>query len=378
MKKSHRMRLVAVLLACFSGITSDASFGAEECTLNVAGAVKTPLSLSIKDLEGIGVREERMKVGTPPAEYRGAYGIRGVSLTGILEKAVCTKNEDDGFNRELDMFVTVHGRDGSWVAFSWGELFAGNGGNRILLVTGKKFLFPHKHSAIATDVWDCGAWIPGTERIGNRLEKAGCLTCHVKGNQVPITIPEGFCLVCLNDNWLGRFVEDVVEIRVGQIPPIVRPTFKPLDKDTMFVATPTLSFLDGTTKAIGTETLAGLSPIVSKEATFGMGKGFHGIHTMEGIPLSRLFQGRPDLDQWKHLLVLVTGGDGYRSVFSGGEIMGSHAADEVRIAAREDGRDEGPGYGRFKLFSVSDFFVDRSIRTVAEIRCFVPEIGDKK
>ena len=79
----------------------------------------------------------------------------------------------------------------------------------------------------------------------------------------------------------------------------------------------------------------------------------------------------------RRVLLLVTASDGYRSVYSGGELALSSLGEGLILADREDGKPLGPKDGRYRLVPRLDFFVDRSVRSVKELRVVeIAEGGD--
>jgi hypothetical protein len=103
-----------------------------------------------------------------------------------------------------------------------------------------------------------------------------------------------------------------------------------------------------------------------------LGKGFHGIQEREGYDFGALLASQLSGVDWRRLCVLISCADGYRSMFSGGEIFGSELPGRHVLVDKENGqliKDRG---GKFKFFPHSDFYVDRCLRSVWEIRCFIP------
>ena len=67
----------------------------------------------------------------------------------------------------------------------------------------------------------------------------------------------------------------------------------------------------------------------------------------------------------------MTASDGYRSLYSGGEILLSRLPENVVLVDTEDGKPLFRKSGRLKSVVRGDFFVDRSVRSLSEIRCVV-------
>ena len=68
------------------------------------------------------------------------------------------------------------------------------------------------------------------------------------------------------------------------------------------------------------------------------------------------------------LFVVVTASDGYRSLYSGGEILLSRYPENVVLVDTEAGKPLLRKSGRLKSYARADFFVDRSVRNLAEVR----------
>lgn len=335
----------------------------------VDGAVTNHLQVDATLLETFDWSIARIKWSAPNGSYRGSFEGEGISLHQLLDKAVPTKKAPDGFNRELDMFVLVTGKDGTKATFSYGEIYLGNFTGGIHLQRRWRYLFPHKHSPVSD--FDKAAWLPN-DATGHAVLKAGnCLACHQGERPPALSMPTGIGIVSLDDRWGGRVIEDVQRIEVRQSPPLASTT-SDVNRDTMMVEEPTLVLPDGSKQALQAAALASFSRQQVNDCSFGEGKGFHGIHKRQGIPLQTLLAPHIKGVDPRTLCVLVTAADGYRSLFSGGEIFLQANAGNVLLIDQEDGQPLGPGQGRYRVFSSRDFYIDRCIRAVQEIRLFVP------
>jgi len=70
----------------------------------------------------------------------------------------------------------------------------------------------------------------------------------------------------------------------------------------------------------------------------------------------------------KHGMFTVAASDGYRAAFTFSEIMNRNDQSETMVI--DYGKDKGDG--RFRLFHSADFFSDRAIKAVSEIRLDKP------
>jgi len=75
----------------------------------------------------------------------------------------------------------------------------------------------------------------------------------------------------------------------------------------------------------------------------------------------------------KKIYVLVAAADGYRSTFSGVEVFSGSNEKCVLLVDRKDGKPLGNGSGLYTIVQSTDFFVDRNVRLVKEIRIVIAE-----
>jgi len=95
---------------------------------------------------------------------------------------------------------------------------------------------------------------------------------------------------------------------------------------------------------------------------------YHGIKKFEGVDLKEVTK-RLNIDRDFNRAIVVYGVDGYRSVFSVGEIFLSKEkillADTVNQSSIEKG-------GKFVLIPSGDIFADRMVKVISEIRLIFP------
>ena len=242
--------------------------------------------------------------------YRGTFEVNGVALKDLLEKAEVAKATPDGFDRPLDLAVVVTGRDGRKVLFSWGELFLGDDAGAALLVDRIRPLVPHHHEAI-----DDSRFAPG--------------------------------------NLLG------VEARETKKKDLAEP----------WVEAPALVLPDGKSVPLTADALKGIARVEGEDDAIGLGRGFRSHSRWAGASLAALLRAKlPAGTDSGLLFVVVTGSDGYRSLYSGGEVLLSRLPENVVLVDTEDGKPLLKKSGRLKSLPRGDFFADRDVRTVSEVR----------
>ena len=301
--------------------------------------------------------------------YRGTFETEGVSLKELLESAEVAKATNDNFDRPLDLAVVVTGRDGRKALFSWGELFLGGDAGAALLVERIRPLVPHHHDAIDDARFAPGAWFGVEAR--EKLDVSGCAGCHDGiGKLGKIDVPRGVCLVPTRDATGRRFVEDVVSIEVRQAgfpaPPRKR------DQKDPWVEAPALVLPDGTSTPLTVAALKAVPRAGGADDGIGLGRGFHGHRAFEGASLAALLESKlPAGTDPGLLFVVVTASDGYRSLYSGGEVFLSRYPENVLLVDTEGRKPLLRRSGRLESYARADFFVDRSVRNLAEVRVLI-------
>ena len=329
-------------------------------TAKIEGAVAKPFALDAARLSSLPAATRKVKTSGPDGAYRAAVELRGVGLRDLLEAADVRKTTDDGFNRPLDTVVEVVGAQGGKALFSYGEIFLGRDPQRVVVAASRRFVWPHHHADVGYD----GAAFRGMD---DELPPAaaGCANCHDGKTRPALDAPRGIVVADGGDLWPARFVEDVVSIRVRQAGVTVDKAKAKKDARAEAAA---LVGPDGPTGTLGAKEFARFAPRTWREASFGEGRGFRGVHEWRGADLADVV--RPLLPKGadpRRVFVLVTGADGYRSVFSGAEVFFPNGS-PVLLADAADGKPLEGGAGRFAVVATGDFYVDRGVRAVSEIR----------
>ena len=175
-----------------------------------------------------------------------------------------------------------------------------------------------------------------------------------------------------NDGFPGRYVEELTEIKVAQSGIKVEAPTRGYSRD-MLVESPTIIGPDGKTPKFALEDYRELPKQTVADVGIGIDRGYRGVSVWEGAPLKEMLKSLlPDgsIDT-RNTYVLVTGGDGYRASFSGSEVFNNSADKCVLLIDRKDGQALGKGSGTFTAVQRTDFYVDRNVRMVKEIRLIV-------
>ncbi|HPG56807.1 MAG TPA: hypothetical protein PKW98_03220 [Candidatus Wallbacteria bacterium] len=366
MKKIIILIFCALIIALsFIKFDITANFGGGSAFI-IKGAVKKETAVSYGGISKLRSSVKRVKIYNEKNEYACSLEMDGVSLQDVLALAQTEKKADDGFDRDLDMFVVVRGKNGKSALFSYGEIISAKDMNSITVTKSAKHIFPHKHSDLSQTGFDMNRW---TRADGySSLDTKNCASCHDGKEQKSVYFPEGFCLFAACDASNARFVENITEIEICQAPKMTLTPEK--DKENMWCEKPTLIFSGKNTVEITIDGIKSLPKFGHTENTVGMGKGFHGKLAYGGYDMAQIIKNNmQDKTETAKMYVLVTAADGYRSLFSAGEIFDSLYGPNLFLADTENEKELQKGSGKFRIFIKSDFFVDRSIRSVKEISC---------
>ncbi len=357
--------LGTVLAALLAAVTPASAQEAKGIALS--GSVKKPRAVDAAALAALPRHETLAKV-PGAARYRGTFAVEGIALRDLLDEAEIAKATNDNFDRPLDLAVVVTGRDGKKALFSWGELFLAEDAGAALLADRIRPLVPHHHEKIDDPRFAPGSWFDVGTR--EKLDVTGCAGCHDGGTLGKLDVPRGVCLVPLRDRDGRRFVEDVVSIEVRQAGFLAPPKRKDLADP--WVEAPPLVLPGEKTIALTAKATKGLPRVEGEDDGIGLGRGFRGHSRFSGPSLAALLKSSlPAGTDPGLLFVVVTASDGYRSLYSGGEILLSRLPENVVLVDMEDGKPLLRKSGRLKSVARGDFFVDRSVRSVSEVRCLV-------
>ena len=336
MKKNTLLRLILPCCLVLTFMLPLAAGEAPAPTLRVGGAVKQPLSLTMKDLSRLQSVSVRLNEITQDGQYHGVYSYSGIPLRAILE-LVGIEKKGSAFNKFNDLAVVVKDKAGNAAVLSWGEVFYRNSGEIVIALSAVPIM-PHKK----------------------------CSNCHVNADLYqerfsqlsrPILFPR---LAVANDFYTDRSLEGIQSIEVVDLKPVAR-TQRLGEK--LFSSKFLIS--GEVEKTLSVEDL---SPYPREEVltkAVGEGIGYHGISHFSGVPLSTLLQ-KAGIKQDPKTVFLVSAPDGYQSVVSYGELFYTKAGERILVADR-NGKTILKKNGRFKLVLPDDQAADRWVKAVSGV-----------
>ncbi|MBP7867502.1 MAG: hypothetical protein KA419_16335 [Acidobacteria bacterium] len=293
-------------------------------TLEVGGEVAAPGKI---DLASLPLRSVIVREAAPEGKgsrFVGAYRYDGHSLFDIL-KEYEVKKKSAGLSSVIDLYVVVENAKGEKAVLSWGEIYYPVAHHRVLIATKAAPIIPTK-----------------------------------TGEQWPL--PKETRLVCADDLLTVRGVTNPSKITV------VSAAFDAPDGPRPAKLTsPEIRLAGGTGKdAVIAGLPAGAERRVYPTVFYGRGKGFHGTEDFDGVLLKDVL--KPHFPSDPKALTrgwfLVAAPDGYRIVVTAAELFNRNDCREFLIIDR--GKDADGG--RFSLFPACDYFSDRAVKAVREIR----------
>ncbi len=301
--------------------------------LSVNGEVKFPgvIDLSQFYLHEIVVKEAG-NTENDKNEFTGAYRYIGYSLYDLLEPYILSKNNAETFKPEIDLYIVIKNDKGESVVFSWSEIFHTNILHQVLIAIETAVIKPHK-AEVNYPINKSWKIVAGNDLFSFRnLENPSSITvCSFNQKDYPI------------DSTISPMYSQEVKVIID-------------NKELMKI------------------------PLIKDKASyikyytnfFGMGLGYHKNPYFEGIPLNTFMLNQInqfDKETIKHGLVCFASIDGYRSIFSFSELFNRN--DQLfPILAVPENPNEG---GFYRIFLPSDFFADRSVKSMNEIYFFKTE-----
>jgi hypothetical protein len=259
-------------------------------------------------------------------QFVGAYRYDGYSLFDILKDRILKKNNAADFNPVIDVYVEIENVQGEKVMVSWGEIFYPNVLHQSIIATSVMRIVPSK----TKDLWP----LPSN----SRLVMAGDLLSE-RNIRMPVRIT----------------------VRSYKCEYKVRKDLDPLYSESVTTILKNEK-ADQITELTGDFQMKTLHTIF-----YGKGRGIHSTTPFTGISLKDYLSRYTRLDRQslRGGLVVLAGIDGYRAVFTFSEIMNRSDQEDVLIVPADKEEKDG---GRFRIFPSCDFFSDRAVKALSEIR----------
>ena len=328
MKKATWLILTIILLF------SVPAWAETDPTLSITGLVKQPVNLTLRDLAAYQQIEAQENGVFEDGRYRGTFRYRGVPLRNLLDLA-CIQKEETDFPKLVDIAIVVRNRDGQQVALSWGEVFYRNPG-RILVAVSAQPIMPRR------DCRKCHEQKVYEPRLNQLHRKIG--------------YPK---LVAADDGYADRSLENITSIEVIDLRPRM-----PKEK-TKGLFSPEFTITGAVKEPKTIQDLSAYPKKAIKVKRLGEGDGYHGMEVLEGVSFKKILSDMniaPDLNQ----VFLASAPNGYRALFSYGEIFLAPDGDRLLVADQVNGKLAKQG-GAFILSAPDDFLANREVKALSKI-----------
>ncbi len=329
--------VVALILSVFSG----KSHPEPVTTISFSGLVRQPLNLTLDDLNGFHIQKVRINEITSGREYRGAVVYQGVSLRQILD--ICTvAKEGSGYSKRIDLAVIIKNREGKRAVLSWGEVGYRNSGDVIIALRGEPVM-PMKK----------------------------CSDCHKSESEYkrwhdPLTRPIGYPkLIIAGDVYSDRCIENITSVEIVNVGKV------DFDRKKGTAFSGDVSIIGNGKNTVKISDIGGTNRIDIAAKQTGDGKGFHGMHNYNGVPLAALLE-KNGVHVDVNSLMVFSSPDGYRSIISGGELLLSAAGKNIIIADTREGKPIRE-MGKFHLVIPDDLSADRWVKSLGSIEILTIE-----
>ena len=305
---------------------NEESFRLPVADLYLEGEIENPGKIDLTALpkRSVIVKEALLKDDSGN-RFIGAYRYDGYSLFDILNDRVLAKKNAADFRPIIDLFVEIENARGEKVVISWGEIYYPNTLHQVIIATEVMRIVPSK----TKDLWP---------------------------------LPAESKLVVVADLLSERNISSPTRIRVVSYPRsyVVNRELNPLIAPhvTTLVGEKQVDQFSSVPSGFQTETL--------HTVFYGKGRGIHSTQPFSGILLKKYLSGLIPVNRnnLRTALVVFAGIDGYRSVYTFSEIVNRSDQAEVLLVPFPAGS-EG---GLFRIFPSCDFFSDRAVKALSEIR----------
>ncbi|MBE0426155.1 MAG: molybdopterin-dependent oxidoreductase [Nitrospirae bacterium] len=327
MKKILGVVFVIFILFVFSGVAFSSS-------ISITGVVKQPLNLSMDDIRRFESVNARLNEVTSDKNFHGVFSYRGVPLRTLLELATVQKEESDFF-KPVDMAIVIKNKEGQQTVLSWGEIFYRNPAE-VLIAFSATPIMPHKECSGCHTPEVFKPWFD-----------------HLKRD---VGLPK---LIVSIDFYTDRSLENITSIEVIDL----HPSMTSQKMKNLF--SPKFVLSGSVKKQLEISDISSYPRLEALAKTTGDGKGYHGLNTYAGVPLTEIIQKagiNPDMNS----VILISAPDGYRSLISYGELFYGPYGRNIIIADMAEGQPLKEN-GKFIALLPDDLSADRWVKAVSRI-----------
>ncbi len=314
-----------------AGLTNDFYDDAEthrlegKTSVSVQGEIEAAAEVDITKLPKRSVIVKETILKTPADSFTGAFRYDGYSLYDILNTFILKKKNEEAFAPIIDLFVEISNAKGEKVVLSWGEIYYPIHRHEIIIATEVMRIVPSK----TKELW---------------------------------TLPEQTRLIVASDLITARNISNPEFIRVFSWPEDI-----PAEKGKSPLYSPEFKILaDGKTLETVAKEPEGLTTQNYPAIFYGRGRGIHSTIPFKGVMIKELLAKYFPLsaENLQRGIFVVVADDGYRSVYTYSEVMNRNDQSELLLISRPDEKEDGI----FRVYPAMDFFSDRAVKALTEIR----------
>jgi hypothetical protein len=293
-------------------------------TLEVRGEVNSPGKVNLETLPRHSVMVKEAMIEGDSNSFVGAYRYDGYSLFDILNDFFPDKKNKDEFGPIIDLFVEVINNEGESVILSWGEIYYPVHLHEIIIATSVMRIVPSK----TKELWP---------------------------------LPEKTRLVVAHDLLTERNISSPSKIIIHS----AARSFK-VDRELTPLYSPSITYFvkeDISLKISGS--YDDLPQYEYESVFYGRGRGIHSTTPFKGAMLKDILKWENPIDRDRLMrgYFIVAAADGYRAVFSYGEVFNRNDQSEFLMIEDKDSKDGG----YYRIFPPADFFSDRAVKAISEI-----------
>ncbi|OEU62490.1 MAG: hypothetical protein BA870_01230 [Desulfuromonadales bacterium C00003094] len=330
--------MLVCLLTCSSALAMKHA-PAPQPTLTITGKVTNPLKLTVADLARFQSVEIQLNEVDRDRQFHGIYLHQAVPLRTLLDMAEIT-TQDQPTGKGIELAIRVTGASGKQVVLSWGEVYYSN----------------------AAEYAIAFAAAP----VKPMMTEARCLKCHgpeiyqsaLDQYERPAQLPK---LLIRGDFYTGRCVEGVTRIEVVDIYPKLKSDRSLKLESSEFQVTGLVA------KELKLSSLKDYPQMSMWKKVVGLHMGYHGLHLYKGVSLAKVLEAAGVGDELTKA-VMISAPDGYRALFSFGELFQSFKGRRIMLAESVDGKPlKGQRGGKYRIIVPEELVDDRDVLAVARI-----------
>jgi len=294
--------------------------------LTINGEIANPVTVDFSKLpiHSVIVKETNLNADGSN-RFVGAYRYDGYSLFDILNEVKLQKKNLNEFPPIIDLYVEVSNDKGEKVIFSWGELYYPNNLHNIIIANSVMRIVPSK----TKDLWP----LPETSKL---VVESDLLTERNISNPSKIII---------------KSADATFNVQKG-LSPMFSESFK--------------LTAEGGKEVVVKEIPKNLNMTTYHTIFYGRGKGIHSTTPFNGYELKQVLEPYYKLskENIQGGLFVFAGLDGYRVVMTYAELFNRNDQAEFLLISDPNNKDGGC----FKVFPACDFFSDRAVKALSEVR----------